>query len=104
MADDAKAEEMIDQLRDNFARQIRRAMAEVPPHIALQLADSLCAVQLDVLAGMRVTYRTKPTIDTEAITEDWRRGLSLAEVMAKYKISRTTAYRFHPGKDRRGAG
>lgn len=98
MADDAKAEEMIGPLRDNFARQIRTAMAELPPHIALQLADSLCAVQLDVLAGMRVTYRSKPVLDADAIIEDWRRGASLGEIMGKYKISRTTAYKFHPNK------
>lgn len=104
MADDAKADEMLDQLRDSFARQIRQAVVDLPPHQALQLADALCTVQLDVLAGLRVHYRAKPVVDGEAITEDWRRGKSLAEITRTHRISRATAYNYHPNKaiQRRG--
>lgn len=95
MADDAKAEEMIDRLRDTFAQRIRDSVADLPPQQALQLADALCYVQLEVLAGMRVHYRAR-AIDGEAIAEDWRRGLTLQEITRKHGVSRPTAYRYHP--------
>lgn len=98
MAEDAKADEMTDKLRSTFAESIRNGVAGIPAHHALQLADVLCAVQMDVLAGLRVTYRAKPVIDTEAVTEDWRRGLPIGEILAKHKISRAVAYRLHPSK------
>ncbi len=98
MADDAKADEMLDQLRDSFARQIRQAVVTLPPHQALQLADALCTVQMDVLAGLRVHYRARAVVDGESIAEDWRRGKSLAEIMHDHKVSRSAAYKFHPNK------
>jgi len=105
MADDAKADEYLDQLRDSFAERIRDVVRDLPAHQALQLADSLCAVQLNLLAGLRVTYRARPAMDTEQITEDWRRGLGLSEIMQKHQISRTTAYKYHPSRwGRRRAG
>lgn len=96
MADDAKAEEMIDRLRDTFAQRIRDSVADLPPQQALQLADALCYVQLEVLAGMRVHYRAR-AIDGEAIAEDWRRGLTLQEITRKHAVSRSAAYKYHPG-------
>lgn len=98
MADDAKAEELLDQLRDSFAAQIRSAVTDLPAHQALQLADALCTVQLDMLAGMRVHYKSKPTVDGEAIAESWRTGSTLRDVMAKHSCSRVTAYKYHPNK------
>lgn len=101
MADDAKAEEFVDELRSSFAGQLRKVLPDVPAHVALQLADSLTAIQLDVMAGVRVRYKAKPTVDGEAIAEDWRRGLLIGEVMAKHKCSRVTAYKYHPNQARR---
>lgn len=98
MRDDAKADDMVDQLREAFARNLRTALTGLPAHQALQLADTLCTVQLDVLAGLRVTYRAPPPVDGEAITESWRRGKSLREVMDEHKISRSAAYKYHPSK------
>lgn len=103
MAEDAKADEMTDNLRSSFAESIRNGVPGIPAHHALQLADVLCIVQADVLAGLRVTYRAKPEIDGEAITEDWRRGLSIGEIVCRHKVSRPTAYKFHPNKAARRA-
>lgn len=103
MAGDVKADEFVDQLRSQFSSEIRAAVRDLPPHQALQLADSLCRVQLDVLAGLRVHYRARPEIDGEAITESWRRGLSLREVMREHKCSRSAAYKYHPNQMRKVA-
>lgn len=96
MAEDVKADEFVDQLRDQFSTQIRDTLRDVPPHLALQLADTLCAVQLNLLAGLRVNYKAAAKVDGEAVAEDWRKGLSLKEIMEKHGISRTHAYRLHP--------
>lgn len=98
MAEDAKAEELIDDLRIAFTASIRAALREVPAHQALQLADGLCTVWLETLAGLRVTYSAKPQVDGAAITEDWRRGLSRREIIEKHRCSKATAYRYHPQK------
>ena len=98
MSDDAKADEMLDQLRDAFASNIRKAVSDLPAHQALQLADALCAVQLDVLAGLRVSYRSRDPIDGAAIAEAWAQGSSLREVMDAFKCSKVTAYKYHPTK------
>lgn len=98
MSDDAKADEMLDQLRDAFAKNIRKAVSDLPAHQALQLADALCAVQLDVLAGLRVSYRTREPIDGAAIAEAWAQGKSLREVMQDCGCSKVTAYKYHPTK------
>lgn len=98
MADDAKAEEMLGQLRDAFNARIRDTVRDLPPHQALQLADALCTVQIDLLAGLRVQYRAKPEFDAEAVIESWRRGKTVAEIMKAHGISRATAYRLHPTK------
>lgn len=98
MADDIKADELISPLRDQYAERIRGLEPSMPAHAALQLADALVAVQLDVLAGKRVTYRAKATIDGDAITESWRRGEPLEEIMQKHGCSRPTAYRWHPSR------
>lgn len=98
MADDAKAEEMLGQLRDAFNARIRDTVRDLPPHQALQLADALCSVQIDLLAGMRVHYKAKPAVDGEAIAEDWRRGKVLAEIMRDHDCSKVTAYKYHPVK------
>ncbi len=103
MRDDAKADELIDPLRTAFAERLREAVADLPAHQALQLADTLCAVQLEVLAGLRVSYRAIVPVDGAAITEDWRRGHSLREVMGRHGISRTTAYKYHPNRSVRQA-
>lgn len=98
MADDAKAEEVLDQLRESFATRIRDVARDLPAHQALQLADSLCRVQLDLLAGMRVHYKAKPVVDGLAIAESWARGKSLREVMHDHGCSKVTAYKYHPTK------
>lgn len=98
MAEDARAEETIAMVRDAFARELRSALGDYPAHQALQLADALCTVQLALLAGMRVTYRRAAAVDGDAIAEDWRRGMSIAEIVAKHKCSRTAAYKHHPSK------
>lgn len=101
MAEETKAEEVTDELREAFVARIRGAAPDMPAHQALQLADALCAVQSDVLAGRRVTFRARPPINGDAITEDWRRGLSLEEIMRDHKCSRRTAYNYHPSKQRK---
>lgn len=93
MALDAKADEMIDEIRDAFAGAIRQAVAGLPACQALQLADHLCGVQLEVLAGLRVSYRAAPKLDAEALSEDWARGLGVTEIVRKYGCSRATVYR-----------
>ncbi len=98
MSDDAKADEMVDQLREAFARNLCTAMAGLPAHQALQLADTLCAVQLDVLAGLRVSYRARDPIDGAAIAEAWAQGKALREIMRDFKCSKVTAYKYHPTK------
>lgn len=96
MADDAKADEVVGMLRESFAQQIRDAVRDLPAHQALQLADTLCSVQVDLLAGMRVTYKARRALDGAAITEDWRTGLTLPEIMRKHGVSRAAAYKYHP--------
>lgn len=103
MAEDAKIDEMIEELRAAFCETIRIAVSGMPAHGALQLADALCSTQLVVLAGMRVTYRARPAVDAEALTEDWRRGLSIREITKKHGVSRAVAYRLHPAKSTRRA-
>lgn len=103
MADDAKAEEMTDQIRDKFAETIRQTLIGTPPHLALQCAATLCAIQAELLAGMRITYRALPAVDATAILEDWRRGLSIREITNKHQCSRVTAYKHHPNKTVRRA-
>lgn len=98
MADDIKADELIEPLRDSYAKSIRTMEPGIPAHAALQLADALLAVQLDVLAGKRVSYKAKPAIDGEAIAESWRRGLPVEEIMRLHNCGRTAAYKHHPSK------
>lgn len=98
MSDDAKADELVDKLRDAFARNLRTAVADLPAHQALQLADALCAVQLDVLAGLRVSYRSRDPIDGAAIAEAWARGKTLRDITSEFKVSKPTAYKYHPAK------
>lgn len=98
MADDVKADDFTDELRRRFAQSISRGVGGIPAHHALQLADVLCMVQADVLAGKRVTFKVQPECDGEAIAEDWHCGLSLAEIMRKHGISKATAYRHHPNR------
>lgn len=98
MSDDAKADEMLDQLRDAFALNIRNVVSDLPAHRALQLADALCTVQLDVLAGLRVSYRSRDPIDGAAIAEAWAQGKSLRDIMVDFKCSKVTAYKYHPTK------
>lgn len=96
MAEDVKADDYLEQLRDQFTTQIRDALRDLPPHEAFQLADGLCTVQLNLLAGLRVSYKAAARVDGQAVAEDWRKGLTLKEVMQKHGISRTHAYRLHP--------
>lgn len=98
MAEDVKAEELIETLRQSFEARIRAALSWLPAHEALQLADALCGQQLETLAGMRVTYKAAREVDAAAITEDWRRGLLIGEIVAKHRVSRPTAYKYHPNK------
>jgi hypothetical protein len=104
MSDDVKGEDVVEQLREAFAANIRTAIAGLPAHQALQLADTLCAVQLDALASLRVSYRARPAVDGAAITEDWRRGLTVQEITKKHGVSRPTAYKHHPTKGQRRTG
>lgn len=103
MAEDVKADELVDQLRDSFNRKLRDEIKELPAHQALQIADALALVQLDVLAGLRVRYRQAAPVDSEGIAESWRRGLSITEVCQAHKCSRATAYKHHPNKRARRA-
>ena len=98
MRDDAKAEDLIEPLREAFAKSIRSAVQDLPPHQALQMADALCGIQLEVLAGLRVTYRGPTPVDGPAITEAWRKGGVLQEIMRDFGVSKTTAYKHHPNR------
>ncbi|WP_313645265.1 hypothetical protein [Stenotrophomonas sp.] len=103
MADDIKVDELVDQIRESYAASIRIAEPGIPAHAALQLADTLVAVQMEILAGKRVSYRAKAAIDGDAITEDWRRGKPLQEIMRDHGCSRAAAYKYHPSKFKRTA-
>ncbi|WP_293716334.1 hypothetical protein [Stenotrophomonas sp. UBA7606] len=103
MADDVKVDELVDQIRESYAASIRIAEPGIPAHAALQLADTLVGVQLEILAGKRVSYRAKAAIDGDAITEDWRRGKPLQEIMRAHGCSRAAAYKYHPSKLQRRA-
>jgi hypothetical protein len=103
VADDIKAEDFTDPLRNAFAKQIRDGVPGIPPHHALQLADSLCMIEADLYAGKRVSFRAKPEVDGAAITESWRLGLSLPEIRAKHGISKSTAYKYHPNANAKQA-
>ncbi len=104
MADDVKADEYTDLLRAQFARSISKGVAGIPAHHALQLADALCAIQADVLAGKRVSFRAAPKIDGEAITEAWQRGRSIAEIVQTFRVSQSTAYKYHPNRLQQRSG
>jgi hypothetical protein len=103
MSDDVKADEVAAQLYEAFGKTIQQAVAGLPAHQALQLADTLCAVQQDVLAGLRVSYRSLDPIDGAAVAEAWARGASLREIMRDFRCSKASAYKFHPSKGRRVA-
>lgn len=101
MSESVKIEDLVDHLRDIYRRQLVTVMAGIPTHEALQLADALLQSQIEALAGMQVRYSAKPPVDGASITEAWRRGVPLKEIMGAHQVSRATAYRFHPS--RRGA-
>lgn len=103
MREDTKADEMVDELRQAFAQRIRDEVGALPTHQALQLADALCDVQLDLMAGLRVTYRAKTKHDPVAIRADWVAGRTLPEIMNRHGCSRTKAYEHHPSKLKRQA-
>jgi len=96
--DDVAAEDTVDPLRGAFAQYIRECVAGMPSAQALQVADGLCSIAIVLLAGRRVTFKDLPAIDTRAITESWRKGCSLHDVMKTHKCSRATAYRHQPKK------
>lgn len=98
MADDIKADELVDQLRDSYAASIRAAEPGIPAHSAFQLADILVTVQLDVMAGKRVSYRARVDLDGDAIAEAWRRGVPVQEIMRAHRCSRSAAYKYHPSR------
>ena len=100
MADDIKADELVDQLRDSYAASIRSAEPGIPAHTAFQLADILVSVQLDLMAGKRVSYRARAEVNGDAIAEEWRRGVPIQEIMQTYRCSRSTAYKYHPSRTR----
>jgi hypothetical protein len=103
MAEDVKADELVDQLRDSFNQKLRDEIKDLPAHQALQIADALALVQLDVFAGLRVRYRQGAKVDADAIAESWRRGLSINEVCQLHAVSRSVAYYHHPNKKARRA-
>lgn len=96
MSERIKATDIVDQLRAAFAAGIAEVIVGTPAHVALQAADHLCAVWLLELAGLEVAVPAQPKVDGPAITEDWRRGLSLGEIREKHGCSRSTAYNHHP--------
>jgi len=105
--EDVKAEDLVQQLRAQFAASIREAIAGVPAAQALQVADGLCTVWIEALAGLRVTHKALPVVDGAAITAAWRNERPLAEIMQCFGCSRATAYRHHPtrvAKDARRGG
>lgn len=98
MAEDIKADELLDQLRDSYVASIRASEPGIPAHAALQIADMLVTVQLDVFAGKRVSYRSRPDVNGAAICADWHAGLTIGEITRKHGVSRTAAYKYHPGR------
>lgn len=100
MAEDIKADELLDQLRESYVASIRAAEPSIPAHSALQIADMLVTVQLDVFAGKRVRYRAKIELNAVAIAEDWARGVPVQEIMSKHQCSRSAAYKYHPARHR----
>lgn len=103
MADDAKAEDVFDTLRPQFAACIRDTLRSTPAHVALQLADALLVVQGIALAGMRITYRATREVDGPAIAEAWARGRSIGDIQEQFGCSRATAYKYHPNKSAKPA-
>jgi len=102
VAADLTSDETTSILRAAFEARIRAALNWLPAHEALQLADALCTVQLETLAGLRVLYRALPKVDAAAVEEDWRRGMPAGEIMRKHKISRAAAYKYHPSNTAQG--
>ncbi|MBN4937319.1 hypothetical protein JY409_04585 [Stenotrophomonas maltophilia] len=98
MAEDIKADELLDQLRESYVASIRAAEPGIPAHAALQIADMLVTVQMDVFAGKRVRYRSKAEFNGAAIAEDWARGMPVQEIMRKHNCSRSAAYKYHPAR------
>lgn len=101
MADDVRAEEFREQLRETFAARIRSAAPDLPPAQALQLADALVTTQMDVLAAKRVTYRSPEPTGGSEITDSWNEGMKIGEIMARHSCSKATAYRWHPQSTKR---
>lgn len=102
MSDKVKADDLVPALRDAFARNIREALAGTPSAQALQLADQLCTVWKEQLAGLLVDGGSAAKrIDGAAISADWGDGRTLAEIMTKHDCSRRTAYNYHPSNQGR---
>lgn len=98
MAHNLKAEELSEEVRDLFSKVIQRHLSEINRYCASRLADALWLATCQELAGMRVTFKAARAFSPEAITASWRNGLSAKQVMAKHKVSKTTAYKYHPSK------
>lgn len=103
--DDVRAEEVVEALRARFATALCEALGDLPPAQAMQMADGLCTIWMESLAGLRVTHRAEPTscVDGAAIARAWHDGLQVTEIMRRHGCSRATAYRYHPTHMRRQA-
>jgi hypothetical protein len=102
MSDKVKADDLVPAMREAFVRGIRETLAGTPTAHALQLADRLCTVWREQLAGLLVDGGSPGRrIDGAAIRADWGDGKTLAEIMARHECSRATAYNHHPSRTTR---
>lgn len=98
MSERVRADDVVSQLRDAFAKGIAEILVGTPPSHALQAADHLCGIWRTVLAGVDVAMPARPKVDGPGIAEDWHRGLSVVEITLKHACSRRTAYNYHPNR------
>lgn len=98
MTDRVRAEDVVDELRRAFAESLRESVAGLPSAQALQLADRLCAIWIELLSGLLVAMPSRSRFDVQQITADWRAGLLIEQIVSKHGCSRKTAYRYHPQK------
>lgn len=96
MTERIRVDQVAEQIQAQFIETIRDTVRTLTPAQAIQVADDLFGKLKDTLAGLNVAFPSPPKVDGEAIAEDWRRGLSAADIQSKHGCSRRTAYNHHP--------
>lgn len=96
-------DDAVREFRDQFAAIIRQTMEQPPSGMAFQCADALIEHVKASCAGQRLCVPAGPKVDGEAIAADWNAGYKLAEVMRRNDCSKSTAYNYHPSRQKERA-